>query len=93
MSTHTEPFVVVPVQPTVRAGVRYLLCPGIVMSRNDGKYHYVSASDLAHLYGIQISQCKVRPGQMIARFGWRPQSGVIELHPRYDGDYSLPHGA
>ena len=72
---------------------RYLLCPGYVMSKTDGQYHYVGARDLARLYGVRIDQCEVRPERMIARFGWRPQPGLVELHPRYDGDYRLPSGA
>lgn len=71
---------------------RYLLCPGHVMSKTDGQYHYVGAHDLAQLYGVQMDQCEVRPERMMARFGWRPTAGVIELHPRYDGNYSLPAG-
>lgn len=71
---------------------RYLLCPGHVMSKTDKQYHYVGARDLARLYGVRMDQCEVRPERMIARFGWRPTEGVMELHPRYDGDYSLPSG-
>lgn len=70
--------------------VRYLLCPGHVVSKADRQYHYVGARDLARLYGVRMDQCEVRPERMMARFGWRPQAGLIELHPRYDGDYSLP---
>ena len=71
---------------------RYLLCTGRVMSKTDGQYHYVGAHDLARLYGVRMDQCEVRPERMIARFGWRPTAGVTELHPRYDGNYSLPPG-
>ena len=71
---------------------RYLLCPGDVMSKTDGQYHYVGAHELARLYGVRLDQCEVRPHREIARFGWRPHPGLIELHPRYDGNYSLPAG-
>ena len=71
---------------------RYLLCPGHVMSKTDGQYHYVDACALARLYGVRMGQCDVRPERMFARYGWRPQPGLIELHPRYDGNYSLPAG-
>ena len=73
--------------------VRYLLCPGNVMSKTDRQYHHVGAQDLARLYGVRMDQCEVRPERMLARFGWRPAAGVIELHPRFDGNYSLPFGA
>ena len=76
--------------PELKPCQRYLLCPGDVMSKTDVKYHYVGAHDLARLYGVRMDQCEVRPGRMFARFGWRPKEGLIELHPRYHGDYSLP---
>ena len=78
------------VEGSVRPGVRYLLCPGHVMSKTDGQYHYVSAHELAGLYGVRMDQCDVRPDKKISGFGWRPAPWIIELHPRYDGDYRLP---
>lgn len=65
----------------------YVLCPGEVMSKNDGQVHFVSARRLADLYGVDYRKCKVsRPNEP----GYRDQPGDIFLHPRYDGDYSLP---
>ncbi len=72
--------------------VRYLLCPGQVMSKTYGQYHYVGANDLARLYGVRMDQCEVRPSSPSARLGWRPKAGLIALHPRYDGNYTLPAG-
>lgn len=39
---------------------RYVLhCETPVVSRNDGDVHYVSAIDLAGLYGVPLSECIV----------------------------------
>ena len=68
---------------------RYLLCPGNVTSQTDGQSHYISAHKLAMLYGVRMDQCEVRPERAFGRFGWRPTAGLIELHPRFDGNYAM----
>lgn len=68
---------------------KYLLCPGPVVSQNDGQTHHVSASQLAALYGVHMEECRVLPYTAQQR-GWKPTPGLIQLHPRYDGDYRLP---
>lgn len=67
------------------SGPKYLLCPGWVTSQTDGQRHFVGERQLAALYSVPMSQCAVR-----GRFGWRLIAGAIELHPRYDGNYTLP---
>ncbi len=76
--------------PASPSHIRYLLCPGYVMSNVDRQYHHISAEQLAKLYRVHMDQCEVRPERMFARLGWRQPEGLIELHPRYDGDYALP---
>jgi hypothetical protein len=61
------------------------------MSNTDGQYHYIGARELARLYGVRMDQCVVRHYATSSRFGWRTPDGAIELHPRYDGDYTLPN--
>lgn len=68
---------------------KWLLCPGPVMSKTDGQIHQVGARQLAQLYGVPMSECVTRPSRWIDR-GWRQPFGLTELHPRYDGDYTLP---
>lgn len=36
---------------------RFVLCPGYVISRNDGQRHYVSANALRQLYGVPARAC------------------------------------
>lgn len=78
---------------------RYLLCPGFVRSRTDGQQHFIHARQIAFLYGVRWDECVVLPS------GWddpaeerhrenllaRARRGeLIALHPRYDGNYTLP---
>ena len=73
--------------------VKYLLCPGFVTSKTDGQAHYIGARTLADLYGVQMHECKVRPDRhQFGRHAWGPPHDLIELHPRNDGDYTLPKG-
>lgn len=39
--------------------VRYVLCPGMVISRNDGQQHYIGAMALARLYGVDPKECEI----------------------------------
>ncbi len=74
---------------------KYLLCPGPVTSKIDGDRHHISASDLARLYGVQMSECVVRSESLISTRGrgLNENNGLIELWPRYDGNYKLPKDA
>ena len=78
---------------------RYLICPGFVRSRTDGQQHFIHARQIAFLYGVRWDECVVLPS------GWddpaeerhrecllaRARRGeLIALHPRYDGNYTLP---
>ena len=77
---------------------RYVLHPGKVESKSDGQIHYVSAARLADLYGVSLRDCITYPygddtDSRFKRMSWRDPVGVIHLHPRYDGNYTLPGGA
>lgn len=66
---------------------RYLLCPGWITSQNDGDRHYIGARKLAQLYGVSIHECitaRIETG-MDANY-----TGLIQLHPRSDGNYDRP---
>ena len=82
---------------------RYLLCPGPVRSRQDGQWHNVGPGQLAALYGVRLSDCRIlpvwndyRPSSEITRRDLMAQverGELIELGPRSGGDYSLPGAA
>ncbi len=67
---------------------RYVLCPGWIMSKNDGDWHYIGAAKLAHCYGVNLRNCLIKlPGQTLHPGFY---TGMVFLEPRYDGDYRLP---
>lgn len=69
---------------------RYVVIPGFISSKNDGDRHYVGARQLMNLYGVEPSECLIfsynRKGISLE---WLRSRGLVELSPRYDGDYSL----
>lgn len=73
---------------------RYAIYPGQVLSRNDRDPHYISARQLASLYGVKLEDCLVvMPtdySQPHLRAFIARAATLIALHPRMDGDYTLP---
>lgn len=66
---------------------KYALFPGIVISETDGDIHHIDARTLAELYRVNIEECHVvREGSM-GYHGF--PSNIIELYPRYDGNYGI----
>lgn len=65
------------------------------MSKNDGQYHYITARQLAYLYGVRLEDCEIhldlknQPLSLQLRQEER-EAGLIRLTPRYNGDYTLP---
>lgn len=66
---------------------KYLVIPGPVLSKNDGDRHHIGAARLMQLYGVSPRECVIAPED---RRGWQPPSHLIQLRPRYDGNYDLP---
>jgi hypothetical protein len=74
--------------------MKYVVCPGGVISKNDGQKHYIGPMQLIKLYGVDPRECEIyEPAE------WWPTSyyrmaeerhrGLKKLVPRYSGDYSL----
>lgn len=63
---------------------KYLLIPGHVKSINDGDIHYISPVMLKNLYNVNMSECLIYNPKL------KQPKNLIELHPREDGDYTLP---
>lgn len=69
----------------------YVLFPGEVVSETDGDIHYITAPELARLYGVDYKKCKVVYHDRVGSIRqYRLQPGEVALHPRSSGDYSLP---
>ena len=71
--------------------VKYVIFPGPVTSKTDGDRHYITAPQLARLYGVDIKLCRVvhRQSQTMPH-GCDMCPGELALHPKYNGDYTLP---
>lgn len=76
---------------------RYLLCPGIVRSRTDGDRHFITARQLAFLYGVRMADCVTLPDQTPANHCVRMflfervrLGEITALVPRDDGNYTIP---
>ena len=62
--------------------MKFICTGGFVTSSNDGDDHYLSAPQLAKLYGV--SQYYTKPSTLGVDYTW------FKLVPQYDGNYSLP---
>ena len=73
---------------------RYLVLPGRVYSRTDGDDHFISASQLMHLYGVDPRECVIGELEPHGDYSRRPLGmrgdDMIELRPDYSGRYQIP---
>jgi len=65
---------------------KYVICPGWIVSQNDGDRHFITAQQLIRLYGVNPKECIVR----------RERDNVLPWHkelkwlrPKYNGDYQI----
>lgn len=65
-------------------GVKYLICPGYVLSQSDGQTHYINAITLVRLYGLKMGEYVVK-----GRHYRHDMENLIYLYPKSNGDYSL----
>jgi hypothetical protein len=61
---------------------RYVIHPGMVISRNDGQRHWISAEQLMRLYNVRPRECIIG-----SALGMRDHDGLVHLYPRSKGDY------
>ena len=66
--------------------LKYLVCPGEVISKTDGDIHYISADRLIRLYNVDPRECLIKPKRGTS---WTAPVGLITLTPRFDGDYKI----
>ncbi len=67
---------------------RFIVHPGFVWSKSDGQQHFISASKLANLYGVNMRECIViSPDRTEDKLGFEWREGDIDLYPRTDGKY------
>jgi hypothetical protein len=61
--------------------IKYAIRPGMVISRTDADRHFITALQLANLYGVNLNECRVLGERDRAR------EGEVVLAPRFDGQY------
>ena len=66
--------------------MRYVLHGGTVVSRRDGQKHRIGVQTLARLYGLNLRHSHV----VEFKEPFFEMNGDIHLHPRQDGNYTLP---
>lgn len=64
---------------------RYVLHPGWIYSKNDRQRQFISGSRLASLYKVSLRDCVYGH-----RYEYKELPGDVHLHPRLNGDYTLP---
>lgn len=74
---------------------KYVICPGMVVSKADGREHYIGAMQLMRLYGVDPRECEIHepaPWWPISYYHMAAelQRGLPRLCPRHDGSYE-PH--
>jgi len=67
---------------------KYLVIPGTITSESDGDLHYISASSLIRLYGVDPRECVVL-SEYLSDVGIK-RDELIVLRPNYRGNYDLP---
>ncbi len=68
---------------------KYALYPGYVTSSNDGQRHYITAGELARLYGVSYHECVVVDVDRPECFRGHDVSGLTKLFPNRNGTYEL----
>lgn len=70
----------------------YVIHPGPVYSKTDGDLHYIGTHELVKLYGVDpnyaVDELRVTGGLLREEAEGRVR--LVHLHPRYDGNYTLP---
>ena len=68
--------------------IKYILHPGPVKSRWDGDIHLISASRLAELYNVNLSECIIY-GRDTLSYSQDFLNDLTPLFPQQNGNYIL----
>jgi len=63
---------------------KYRIHSDYIISRTDGDKHFISEQRLVQLYGLRPIECVGTVGNSYKGF-----KDLVDLYPRYDGDYSF----
>ena len=65
---------------------KYLLCPGKIISLNDGNEHYLSPVMLKNLYKVNMKECLIDNHTVSGS----AKRGLIKLEPDAIEEYKIP---
>ena len=68
--------------------IKYVLCPGWFISKNDNEEHYVCAKDLSELYGVNLDDCLILNDTNYI-FLNRANNNLKFLTPKENGEYEI----
>jgi len=68
---------------------KYILMGGPVRSKSDGDLHHITAQQLCRLYNLNPEECIFADVMRPETYQCYRTEDLIELNPRYDGDYNL----
>ena len=70
---------------------RFIVCPGVVVSRYDKERHFISAARLMELHHVSSKQCIIinRGRHQDSDLRGLDTSEMVRLFPRRDGRYKL----
>jgi hypothetical protein len=69
---------------------KFLCLGAFVISKNDNQQHYIAASQLPLLYGVNPKECIFVDARQADNLRGLDLSNYIVLQPSSDGDYELP---
>lgn len=75
--------------------IKYVICPGHVVSKSDGQSHYIGPMTLMQLYGVDPKECMIyEPAPWWTTTYFRDtiqdRTDLPHLRPSYHGKYNLP---
>ena len=69
---------------------KYICIGGEIISKTDSQFHYISPYRLAKLYNVNPQECYFADNENSIILRGLDMDKLIELRPRYDGDYKIP---
>jgi hypothetical protein len=70
---------------------KYLVIADYITSKNDGDRHFITCNQLIRLYSVREEECICMENGTKRYQMYRDRYGdLIELRPKFDGDYRLP---
>ncbi len=69
--------------------IKYVVIPEVVISKNDGDIHYITAEQLIKLYNVDRNECIVLSNRERGR-GFANTKKLIVLTPDPSGNYDKP---